>query len=304
MKRPPNPPSSRAPGGFTFVELIVAVALSALVLTATIMAYGTIMRDREGGGLNLDVTLPDELMTDFYGSNGTVVAVSRAPNLSAAAAAESLRLRFVEDVSTATAVFALDRNVPSTYRPATLALGGFDPRTLSSPEDFRDFLASEAPETTAIFQGFEGASVGSGSTVFILNTSDSATTLNVRAVYETDLITTTSPAGIYASVRRYAGGICTDYYHVFFPGAAGGMAPLLAYFERRALPLSGDQAVDRFRVAAERPFYFIWWPDPSSRTLSSTLPAELLASSDPRQAYANQAGRTSFFFVVPAFPSL
>uniref|UniRef100_UPI00329A0C51 hypothetical protein n=1 Tax=Salmonella enterica TaxID=28901 RepID=UPI00329A0C51 len=68
------------------------------------------------------------------------------------------------------------------------------------------------------------------------------------------------------------------------------------------LALRESATIDRFKRAAERPFYFIWWPDPSARHLGAI--ANTFSSTDPRQAYNHMAGRTAFMFVVPMFPAL
>jgi hypothetical protein len=79
---------------------------------------------------------------------------------------------------------------------------------------------------------------------------------------------------------------------------------LFITFERSArLALRETPAtIERFKRAAERPFYFIWWPDPAARHLGPV--ANTFASSDPRQAYNQMAGRTSFMFTTPMFPAL
>lgn len=323
LRRRPNSPSLR---GFSFVELIVAVALAALVLAATVVAYGTIMRHRDGRGINLDTALPTGTLTKLYGVTlPDLVTIDRAPSLGTASQAESLRWRFFEDLSTATAVFALDRTAPAegAARPKTLSLGDTDPRSLDSPNAFRSFLAA-APHSLGAYypdNQYQTTSTGTGSSVFILNTSDAANTLNVRAIYEVDFVVAQNPAGLYASVRRFSGTACTDYYHIFYPAGtaitvsppaspapspapppapvAGEMQPLLAWFPRKGITGGGIHA-----VAEDRPFYFVWWPDPMAQTLESVYPEETLGPGSPRAAYSDQAGRTSFFFVVPAFPGL
>ncbi len=140
--------------------------------------------------------------------------------------------------------------------------------------------------------------------------SGSDAELLVRAIYEIDLLPVTSPAGVYASVRRYVNGGVWDSgysYSVFYPTAtAAGLVafnPLFVAFERAARAAEGDDAVDRVKVAAGRPFYFIWWPDPSQPSLFASS-AESFSGSDPRASYPAMSGRTSFFFAVPMMPAL
>jgi hypothetical protein len=86
--------------------------------------------------------------------------------------------------------------------------------------------------------------------------------------------------------------------------AGDGFTPLFITFERTArLALRETPAtIERFKRASERPFYFVWWPDPTARHLGPV--PNTFATSDPRQAYNQMAGRTAFMFTVPMFPAL
>ena len=152
-------------------------------------------------------------------------------------------------------------------------------------------------------------------TIFILEPSASSDSLAVRAVYEIDLISaTTAVSGTYASVRRYGpdgnGGdtlvLSSYYYDVFFPSTSATIAfnPLFVAFERQArnTTVEGD-SIDRLKVAAGRPFYFIWWPDPSMPGLKARSWVTY-GSTDPRASYPAMGGRTAYFFVVPMMPAL
>ncbi len=304
----PVPPRISRRAALTYVEIVVALAISAVVCTVAMIAYGTIVNRADlGRSVSEDVVLPSGAMFNFYGSNATTVAVSRAPNFAASAMAESLRERLYADVATATAVFVLARNdrTTSATRPSTLPLAtSVDARTLTTPDAFRTQFVTAIPAAAMVFTTYEGATSTTGTSLFVLNTSGNSTSLTVRAIYETDLVATTTPAGVYATVRRYQGGTCTDYFHVFYPDETNSFSPLAAYFQKSALPLTGNATVDRYRNAAERPFYFLWWPDPSRPNLASDLPAEAITSGEPRAGYATMADRTSFFFTVPAFPAL
>lgn len=289
----------------TFVELVVALSIGAVILTVSVLSYRAILGGTIGRSIREDVQMPSGAMAGFYGTNANYVSVSRAPSYSAAAMAESLRERFQQDVSTAVAVFCLGRSDRSSIRPTTLTMAtNFDARTLTTPEMFRSFLGSAVSGASTLFQPFTGVSTNTGLSTFILNTSTNQSQVNVRAIYETDFVTTSSPAGIYASVRRYQGSVCTDYYHVFYPSGSGSFPVQAAYFERDALAFSGVNDLDRNKRALHRPFYFLWWPDPAKPWLASDLPTEVINSSEPRAGYAGMADRTSFFFVVPAFPAL
>ena len=134
-----------------------------------------------------------------------------------------------------------------------------------------------------------------------------------------DVVSSTSPRGYHASVKRFPGGPREpgssttrtvpkpSYFEVFYPAspapATDGFTPLWVCFERRArLAVSEGVDVDRFKRAQGQPFYLIWWPDPGApglRTEANSLPPD-----DPRRAYNHQGGRTSFMFTVPMFPAL
>ena len=68
-------------------------------------------------------------------------------------------------------------------------------------------------------------------------------------------------------------------------------------------------ALAQAAMAQEKPFFFVFWPDPSrdslrlpsGNTTSSLNPG--WSTSDPRKAYNHMTGRTSFMFTVPLFPS-
>ena len=69
-----------------------------------------------------------------------------------------------------------------------------------------------------------------------------------------------------------------------------------------AFAAADDDDNDPFAVAVNQPFTFVWWPDPLLSSLGGSAVPPL--SNNARANYSNMAGRTSFFFVLPAFPSL
>jgi hypothetical protein len=161
--------------------------------------------------------------------------------------------------------------------------------------------------------------------IFILGFSKYTGYMKVVAIYDIDLVrfNVAQPWGIHASVKRFADPtgvalptalVYAGSYEVFYPPSvmnpttaaqwsADGFTPLFITFERSArLALREGVMVDRFKRATERPFYFIWWPDPCARHLGPAT--NTFSAADPRQAYNQMAGRTSFMFTVPMFPSL
>jgi prepilin-type N-terminal cleavage/methylation domain-containing protein len=302
----PPQPALRTRLGFSLIELLVAAALAAAVITAAVMIYQSLAASGALRSSYGTVTVGAAL-ANFYGTATTTIDAYFAPNYGRAAQAEIVRDRFIGDLQRASAVFCLGRNGLNTIRPATISVSGsFRGDSQDTPEAFRQLLAAAIPASATIFTTYRGASAATNASIFILIPASDATTLSVLAVYDIDLTATTSPAGTYASVKRYEAGTLTDYYDVFYPASAGMIAfsPLVVCFERsgrRAL-VEGD-SVDRLKQAAERPFYFVWWPDPSAHTLEA-FSAPSYAASDPRSAYAAMGGRTPFFFAVPMFPAL
>lgn len=297
-------------GGFTFVEMLVAAAVGALVLAAVVLAFQTIgnFNSRQSSGYQT-ITFPSAtVISNFYGVSTNVISTWTAPSAGYLARAEILREKFIEDTQKAVAVYCLPRVGQSSVRPQSLsatesgyAVGSFDFRRLGTSEEFRQYLASVLPSSAGTFAtnafAGNGASAGRNLSIMVLTKSASRTNLYVRSIYEVDFIRPASPAGVYASVRRYQGTVCTDYYDVFYPDADNGTQVnstnfyVAASFERSVRPVSSSSVTN---IAAAQPFYFVWWPDAAATTLPG-----------PGVGYTNtMADQTSFFMVVPMFPAL
>lgn len=294
-----------ARGGFSLVELLVAVAIAACLITAAVMIFQNFAS--HGGARTSYATVSlGAARANFYGGAETTIDVYVAPSYGRAARAEAVREQFLADLQRASAVYCLGRAGLNTIRPASISVpAGFRGDSLDTPDAFRALIDPSG----AVFAAYRGASPATNASIYLLEPSESASSLAVLAVYDVDLTPTTSPAGTYASVRRYVAGTLADscYYDVFYPASGGTLAfnPLVVCFERRARAVVGEGATERFKVATQRPFYFVWWPDPASFQL------EAFAGSggpygdlDPRSAYAAMGGRTAFFMVVPMFPAL
>ncbi|MGH8046394.1 MAG: hypothetical protein ACREKL_04040 [Chthoniobacterales bacterium] len=291
---------------FSLIELLVGVAITAAVITASVMIYQNLAASG-GSRSSYGTVAVGASLPVFYGGTATSLDAYFAPSYGRAAAAEIVRDQFIEDLQSANAVFCLGRAGANAIHPTTVAVSSsFRGDSLDSPEAFRALLASAVPASASVFTAYRGASAATNASIFILMPSDSATALSVLSVYDIDLTPTTSPAGTYASVKRYQSGTLTDYYDVFYAASGGTVAfrPLVVCFERsvRRSLVEGD-AIDRLKQAAQQPFYFVWWPDPAAPTLEAfSTPA--YAADDPRASYAAMGGRTAFFFTVPMFPSL
>jgi len=293
--------------GFSLVEMLVAAALGAAVIAAAVIGFAVISGASTRGG-RIDVQLPGETHSILYGSAASYVTMWPNPSYAEAAKARLLRDKLIEDVSAATAVFCLGRNGAGGVRPSQIPItspGWNDLRACATPAAFRQFLIDNNAAGADVFaENQSGPLSAANATIFILGGLTSQdfgnNTLRTVATYEVDFVATTSPAGVYASVRRYDpdnSAVPTDFYHVFYPGESNGSAgfrPLAVHFGRAA-------AGGTYNIAPNHPFTFLWWPDP----LVSRLSGPIVPSSGGsllRSAYANMAGRTSLFMVVPTFP--
>jgi hypothetical protein len=323
--RHPRPPA----GGFTSIELLLVVALSAVIMGGVVVSYGTIVRNQPRLSSIVSVPLGSSLMSAFYGTSSGTMETPSAPNFTGLSRAEELRESFIADTTSATAVYCLGRTGANTYKPSNIA---YDPTVhgeLDTPQKFRAHLITIGAVTATQYRDFrnpDGVSAPpTNASIFVLGFSKYTGYLKVNAIYDIDLVRfdTAQPWGIHASVKRFADPtdvplptalVYAGSYEVFYPPSVmnatssaqwstDGFAPLFVTFERTArLAIREGAPVDRFKRATERPFYFIWWPDPCARHLGPT--PNTFSIADPRQAYNQMAGRTSFMFTVPMFPSL
>lgn len=314
------------------MELLLVLALSAVILGGAVVCYGTIVRSQPSVSSMVTVPLGVTRGQNFFGTPVSTVNVAMAPQYGALSQAEELREQFLTDTLSCTAVYCLPRDGMNTWRPSVIAYNASTDNELDTPQKFRTHIIARASVPAALYRDYrnplnDGTAVPQNMTIFVLGYSKFAGYLKVSAIYDIDLIRftgATEPNGIYASVKRYADATATTTpttltytggYEVFFPPSipsptsaaqwsTDGFAPLFVTIERAArLALrETPTTIDRFKRASERPFYFIWWPDPAARHLGPV--ANTLASTDPRQAYNHMAGRTSFMFTVPMFPAL
>lgn len=313
------------------MELLLVLALSAVILGGAVVCYGTIVRSQPSVSSMVTVPLGVTRAQNFFGDLNSTVNVAMAPQYGALSLAEELREQFLTDTLSATAVYCLPRDGINTWKPSVIPYNPSTDDELDTPQKFRAHIIAHASVSSALYRDYrnplnDGTAVPQNATIFVLGYSKYSGYLKVKSIYDIDLIRftgATEPNGIYASVKRYADSSTTSQttlsytggYDVFFPPSVpsptsasqwstDGFTPLFVTIERAArLALRETPAtIDRFKRASERPFYFIWWPDPAARHLGPV--ANTLASTDPRQAYNQMAGRTSFMFTVPMFPAL
>jgi len=320
------------PGGFTSVELLLVLALSAVILGGAVVSYGTLVRSQPSVSSMVAVPLGATRSQNFYGTLSATVDVGMAPQYGALALAEELREQFIADTLSATAVYCLPRDGMNTWRPSVIAYNTSTDDELDTPQKFRAHIIAHAGVSASLYRDYrnplnDGTAIPQNASIFVLGYSKYSGYLKVNAIYDIDLIRFTGskePNGTHASVKRYADATSSltpsslSYmggYDVFYPPSVpsptstaqwstDGFAPLFVTFERasRLALRESPTTIDRFKRAYERPFYFIWWPDPAARHLGPI--ANTFSSTDPRQAYNQMAGRSSFMFTVPMFPAL
>lgn len=301
-------PELRICGGFSLVELLVAAAIGAVVIAAAAIGFAVVSGASTRGG-RVDVQLPSGIHAAFYGTGASYVTMWPNPNYSEAAKARLLRDKLMEDAAAGTALFVLGRSGTGGIRPASIPFDAdLDFRDYSTPQGFRQFLIDRGVADAGVFAADQsGRLETANASIFVLGGLGSQTTqagaqnvLSVLATYEIDFVATTAPSGVYASVRRYSPAdpaVPTEFYHVFYPdegNGADGFRPLAVHFGRQTRGGAYD-------IAPNHPFTMVWWPDPLvSRLGGAAIPAE--GGLPLRSAYANMAGRTSLFSVIPNFP--
>lgn len=303
----PDSPPGQQPAGFSLIELLLTVGIAALVLTTAVFVYAAVVSARSNKDAEVTVTLGTTMAAHFYDLEDPTIRAWTAPNYGRTAHAEEMRELFLEDLSRACAVFCLSRPTHESLRPVTLSLADVDSSLIDTPDDFLSLLNLRFPGNEDLHTSYRGPTPDPNLSIFIIEPSPSDEFLAVLAIYEVDLVDSTNPSGTYASVRRYVGGVLSAYYDIFYPESENTAAfePLAVCFEKRSrLAVDEGDAINAFKQAADRPFYFVWWPDPSSRALEGTPNLFALPSSDPRSAYLQMGDRSAFFFTLPMFPSL
>jgi len=300
-----NPRRQTESDGFTLVELLVAAVIGAALITAAVVGFGIISNlSAESGSVNVE--LPAGAISDLYGADSEFITVGANPNYFQGIQARQLKDRLVKDAAAGTAIFCLGRDFRGSpdIRPRSLAVAqGTDFRNVTSPDEFRDAFEDQLGSFPS---GQAGAlDWAQNASIFVLGTLDnvlqSSNNLSVIAIYEIDFVPTSVPAGgTFASVRRFSGtnnAVPSDYYHAYYrdeSNGANGFRPLAAFFPR------GAAAGGSF-AAENLPFTFVWWPDPLvSKLEGGAVPSD----GDAPASYANMAGRTGLFFVLPTFPPL
>lgn len=303
------------PSGWTFVEMLVAVSLSAIFLGAASLVLASISANSKRLSSVVTVVIGASNKQALYGQSGDTVGAYAAPNFGRAAFAQEFRDLIREDSASSAFVHCLPRALPNTVRPEFLRFAAGDagatsaPPRLDTPEEFRKFLAQVEPTSAGIYDTAIRNTPPANrpnTTLFAVGPAQDPGYLRVEAVYEIDYLATTSPAGTYATVRRYRNGALTHYYDVFFEAGPGSLpVPAFAAFENTSrLAVTEGTAIDRFKVAGRIPFYLLWLPDPSVNPHKTPAAAASAPASSPLSAYESVAGRSSLCLALPMFPGL
>ncbi|MBL9133850.1 MAG: hypothetical protein JNG86_21745, partial [Verrucomicrobiaceae bacterium] len=131
---------ARQRGGFTSVELLLVLALGAVVIGGSVVTYGTIVRSQPRVSSCITVPLGSTRMQHFYGSSNSTLDTASAPQFGGLSQAEELRETFLNEVVGATAVFCLGRDDTNTYKPSLIAYNAATHGELDTPQKFRAHL--------------------------------------------------------------------------------------------------------------------------------------------------------------------
>lgn len=308
-------PETTAPRAWTFVEMLVAVSLSAVFMGAATLVFSSITANSKRLTTVVDVNIGTAVKENFYGQSGDTVRVYSAPNYGKAAYTQDFRDLILDDSEYASGIYCLPRSTANTVRPEFLRYLPGDvgstltrPR-LDTPEAFRQFLATAITASAGIYDSpirNVPATAKPNTTIYILSPETDPGYIRVRAVYEIDFVTLANGGGTYASARRYRNGVLTHYYDVFYPAGNGAaFHPVFVAFERQSRRVVNEgAAIDRFKVSAGSPFYLVWLPDPSINPYKLPAWTATEPASSPRAAYEHMANKSTFVLALPMFPNL
>jgi hypothetical protein len=285
-----------------------------------------------------DVTLGAALTDAYYHDGGGTMTVWSTPNYGKSSRAEVLRNTFWDDIAHSNAVYCLPRhsyvaNADSIRTDKVDGVNYFHPpvemstsvppviqaptitnadsgMSLDHPNAFRTLLSGQSINPFP-FEAFRGVPASSdvNASIFVMQMSGSLDKVAIRAIYDIDFVRVSVPVeGVYASVKRYVGANLTDVYDCLYQGSdqfPTDFGPVFACFERSTrLATTETGAAQAMKQAVNRPFYFIWWPDPSQPRLAAPGSTATYAATDPRYYYKTHEDQTEFMFTVPMFPQL
>lgn len=300
--------------GWTFVEMLVAMSMSAIFFGATALVLRSISVNSNRLTSLIDLTIGEAEMSNFYGTATESITAYSAPNYGRISAVQDIIDQFREDAGKCSAIYCLPRAQRNTIRGEFLRYtAGDDGSTeahplLDSPEAFRQFLLEVEDLASAIYDT-EIRNVPNANrpntTIFMVSPETSPSYIRLLAVYEIDFVDPTNASGTYVTVRRYKNESLTAYYDIYYEDGDGdGFSPQFVVFEQESrLAVDEGTAIDRFKVAPYGPFYMMWFPDPSINPYTEPAYTKTESASSPREAYEHMTGKTGFMLTVPIFPS-
>lgn len=306
------PNSFRKARGFTFVEMLAAISISALFLGTSALAMYAITQNGKHFSSNLTIPLGEATKTALYGVGGESIRTPSCPNPGRLPFVLEMRDQFLEDVAMSEGVYCLARSTPGTLRSDSLSwpyeITSADRPSLDTPEAFRLFLTEVDPTAAAVFSSVRNAPPTSApnTSIFLVGSTDQSDQLGILAVYEIDYLPIAKPTGVFATVRRFKADTLTHYYDVFYPeGPSDPLLPTFITFESESRQfVTEGNSIDRFKIAPRSPFYLIWFPDPTLNPFQIPSTPSPTDPSDPRSSYGHLVGKTSFLVVAPMFPNL
>ena len=309
---------SRHCRAWTFVEMLVAISLSAIFMGTGALVLQSITHNSKRLTNLIDVNIGAAKKNNFYGQSGSTLKAYTAPNYGKIAFAQDMREQMLSDASRSSAVFILPRSGLNTLRPEFIpypsgAVGSTaDHPVFDTPEAFRQYIRSIFPLKAAVFDSpirNKPHPSKINTTVFMLGPQTNPDFIRVYAIYDFDYAIPAGAGGIYVSVRRYKNNVLSNYYDFFCKGVvddATNPSPQFVVFEsRNRLAKSEGVAIDRFKVAPNSPFYLLWLPDPAINFLKmdytgiSNPPA-----TSPSAVYYKRGRTSSFMLALPMFPAL
>ncbi len=302
-------------GAWTFVEMLVAISMSAIFLGAATMVFYSISQNSKRL-TNLTTVTIGSANADFYGENATSRRVYTAPNYGKLGFAQVMRQQMQDDAEMSSAVYCLPRSQFNPVRQGTIPFGPGSSDTstkpaLDTPEAFRQFLIQQVPAAASVFSTAirnVPPNTTMNMTVFMVAPNSSDTLMSLHAVYDIDFVTTTTPQGLYASVRRYKNNTLTQYYDVFYEGILGTNnlpGPQFVAFEHvNRKGVTETNSIERFKIGTKGPFYLLWLPDPTINPLPILDPGLAPVTAPAVFAYSQQSMKSSLMLALPMFPAL
>ncbi len=313
--------------GWTFVEMLVAVAISAAALGAGALAIASISANAKRASSLITLNVGSSTHQKLYGPSRTTAELRTwmAPNYGSLIKAQEIRENMVEDARRASAVFCLQRRniaaindaVVPAMRPSQIPITAAEQMGLDNHNAFRDLIikTNGSLGSEVFTAGYEhlpslsGSEIGTSWSIYMLGMTTNELRIAVQYIYEIDYFAIGD--GHFASVRKFNpnSSAVEQAYDVYYenetdPLKGQPMKPNLVAFESSARRATANASVQKFKVAVSNPFYLIWLPDPSINPLQKLRFLPTATTGAVREEYMHNGIRTSLPVVLPMFPSM